>query len=50
VSADIPPPAASLYLQVFITFETYYSVFYMLFLFAIEFYKGKQSTESAVPD
>ena len=39
---DIPPPASSLYLQVFITFETYYSMFYLVFLFAIEFYKGKQ--------
>ena len=38
---DIKPPASSLYLQVFITFETYYSVFYLVFLFAIEFYKGK---------
>ena len=39
---DIAPPASSLYLQVFITFETYYSMFYLVFLFAIEFYKGKQ--------
>ena len=28
-------------MQVFITFETYYSIFYMVFLFLIEFYKGK---------
>ena len=33
-------PASSLYLQVFITFETYYSLFYLVFLFLIEFYKG----------
>ena len=38
---EIPPPASSLYLQVFITFEMYYSIFYVVFLFAIEFYKGK---------
>ena len=45
--ADIPPPASSLYLQVFITFETYYSVFYLAFLFSIEFYKGKLACQKA---
>ena len=41
IDIEIAPPASSLYLQVFITFEMYYSVFYMVFLFMIEFYKGK---------
>ena len=40
VCLDIPPPASSLYLQVFITFETYYSAFYMIFLIMITFWKG----------
>ena len=40
ILVEIPPPASSLYLQVFITFEMYYSCFYVFFLFAIEFYKG----------
>ena len=40
MSTEIPAPASSLFLQVFITFEMYYSIFYLVFLFLIEFYKG----------
>ena len=36
----IRAPNSNLPLQVFLTFETYYSIFYTMAMFAITFYKG----------